>query len=492
MSDKTPRRRGGQSAQRPGPARSGGRASGPPPRKSGRPPRSGGSEPRRDSPRREPAAPRLERLNKVLAKAGLGSRRAVEELIVQGRVSVDGAIVRDLATKVDPFVSRVEVDGERIKAERHVYVAVHKPKGYVTTHADPAGRPRVIDLVPGLAQRVYPIGRLDEESTGLILLTNDGTLAHKLAHPRYGVEKVYRALVAGQPGPEVLEKLGQGIWLSDGKARAKRARFAGRQGEATVLELTLAEGKNREVRRMLAKLGHKVMGLTRIAVGPIRLKGLSVGQWRYLEPREVGLLRRAAAGEAVAGPGNRRGDSKRGGAKGRSAAPRKDFQHLIGTAGETDASAGPGATSRADRSGRGGNAGPKRAATPQAKPSGSKPPRSSKPPTSKPPKRAARADHERNEVVVDPLIGEEEGGAGPKPGRGGRPAGRPPKAGSRGRGDRSPSATPPPRRIVGLEEDASSGPPSAGPKKPSRRKRPKPLQKPRRRQSEGAPSSGKS
>lgn len=241
----------------------------------------------------------LERLHKFLARSGIGSRRSSEQLILQGRVSVDGQVVRELGTKIDPRTQQVEVDGQRVRTERLVYFAVHKPKGYVSTNADPAGRPRVVDLVAQVPERVYSVGRLDEDSTGLLILTNDGMLANKLAHPRFGVEKVYRALVAGLPTRETLDKLVEGVWLSDGKARAKRVRPVGKRGEATLLEMVLAEGKNREVRRMLAKFGHKVMSLQRVAVGPITLKGLSVGQYRHLTTREVDLLRRVAAGESV-------------------------------------------------------------------------------------------------------------------------------------------------------------------------------------------------
>ena len=180
--------------------------------------RSGAAEPR---PRTnlEPGKP--ERLQKILAQAGLGSRRGCEELILQGRVTVDGQVVRELGTKVDP-AAKIAVDGEAIRLEPMVYLAVNKPKGYVSTNHDPAGRPRVVDLVPEIPERVYTVGRLDEDSTGLMILTNDGELANRLAHPRFGVEKLYRALVAGLPDPEILAKLTEGVWLSDGKVRAKR------------------------------------------------------------------------------------------------------------------------------------------------------------------------------------------------------------------------------------------------------------------------------
>jgi 23S rRNA pseudouridine2605 synthase len=243
-----------------------------------------------------------DRLQKILAHAGVGSRRACEELILQGRVTVGGQVVRELGTKVNPLKTTVALDGQKIHLEKPVYFAVFKPKGYVSTNNDPSGRPRVLDLLPEIPQRVYTVGRLDEMSIGLMLLTNDGELANKLAHPKYGVEKLYRVIVAGLPTREVLDKLTEGVWLAEGKVRAKRVRAVARKGEATILEMVLAEGKNREVRRMLAKLGHKVMSLTRVAVGPITTKGLSAGQYRPLTGREVDLLRRVAAGEPVPMP----------------------------------------------------------------------------------------------------------------------------------------------------------------------------------------------
>ena len=214
-----------------------------------------------------------DRLQKVLAHAGLGSRRGCEQLILQGRVSDQRRDHPPARHAGRPRAARITVDGEPIKLESMVYYAVNKPKGYVSTNSDPSGRPRVVDLLPEIPERVYTVGRLDEASTGLLILTNDGDLANRLAHPRYGVEKLYRALVAGLPTPEMLAKLTEGVWLSDGKVRAKRARIVGRQGQATMLELVLAEGKKREIRRMLSKLGHKVMSLNRIAVGPDQPQG---------------------------------------------------------------------------------------------------------------------------------------------------------------------------------------------------------------------------
>lgn len=286
------------------PARSGGHA----PRPAGPRPARGPSAPRNDATRPRERRPRADapieasgedRLQKVLAHAGLGSRRSCEELILQGRVSVDGTIVRELGTKVTP-AAKILVDGQPVRSEKLVYFAVHKPRHVVSTNNDPARRTRVIDLLPDLPQRVYAVGRLDENSTGLMLLTNDGNLANRLTHPKFGIEKVYRAVVAGKVEPDVIDKLIQGVWLAEGKARAKRARIAGGVGDATVLELVLAEGKNREVRRMLAKLGHKVMTLTRVAVGPITVKGLRPGEWRELTGREIGLLKDLASGKEIA------------------------------------------------------------------------------------------------------------------------------------------------------------------------------------------------
>lgn len=276
------------------------------PRGKARPGASQATGVRKRPPRPKPLPPThssgaaSERLQKVLAAAGLGSRRSCEQLILQGRVTVNGETIRELGTKVEPS-AKIEVDGTSVKRERLVYLAVAKPKGYVSTTDDPAGRPRVVDLVAGaISERVYTVGRLDEDSTGLMILTNDGALANRLAHPRYGVEKVYRAVVAGRPERDVYDKLIEGVWLSDGKARARRVRVVRDQGDATVVEMVLSEGKNREVRRMWAKFGHKVMSLSRVAIGPISIKGLRPGQWRSLSPFEVGQLHQIAEGRPVA------------------------------------------------------------------------------------------------------------------------------------------------------------------------------------------------
>jgi 23S rRNA pseudouridine2605 synthase len=234
-----------------------------------------------------------ERLNKFLAHAGVGSRRHCEGLILAGRVRIDGRVVRELGTKVDPQ-QHVSVDGQPIKSERLVYWLVNKPRGYLCTNHDPAGRPLAIDLVPHVSQRVYTVGRLDEDSEGLLLLTNDGDLANRLMHPRFGVEKTYLAQVAGIPNAEDIKQLLKGVWLSDGHVRAKRVKRVKRQGESTWLQIVLNEGKNREIRRMLARLGHKVLRLRRIALGPVQLDRLPSGKARKLALAELEALRRAA------------------------------------------------------------------------------------------------------------------------------------------------------------------------------------------------------
>src|SRR6516164_7958493 len=234
----------------------------------------------------------MERLNKFLAHAGVGSRRHCEELILAGRVSVDGQTVRILGTKVESE-QQVCVDGQPLRAEKPVYWLVHKPRGYLCTNHDPAGRPRAIDLVPHVPQRVYTVGRLDEASEGLLLLTNDGDLANRLMHPRFGVEKTYLVQVAGDATPEDCKQLLKGVWISEGHVKAKQVKREKKQGDSTWLRIVLDEGKNREIRRMLAKLDHKVLRLRRIALGAVPLGGLPSGKARRLSREEVESLRNA-------------------------------------------------------------------------------------------------------------------------------------------------------------------------------------------------------
>jgi 23S rRNA pseudouridine2605 synthase len=233
----------------------------------------------------------MERLNKLLAHAGIGSRRHCDDLIRAGRVTVDGARVTSLGTKVDADASAVAVDGHPIKLERPVYWLLNKPRGVLCTNYDPAGRPRAIDLIPHVEQRVYTVGRLDEASEGLLLMTNDGDLAHKLMHPRFGVDKTYLVQVQGDPSPDDCRKLLSGVFLSEGRVKAKRIKRLKKQSDSTWLRIVLNEGKNREIRRMLARLGHKVLTLRRTAIGPVQLDRLPRGKARRLSGQEVRELR---------------------------------------------------------------------------------------------------------------------------------------------------------------------------------------------------------
>lgn len=233
--------------------------------------------------------PNLQRINKVLAAAGLGSRRDVEELIVQGRVEVDGQTVTNLATRIDPKVAKIEVDGQQLKRPKLVYYALNKPKGVLSTSDDPSGRPRVIDFVPD-RHRVFSVGRLDRYSEGLMLLTNDGDLAQRLAHPKYRVQKTYFVVVAGILTQEELAKLRKGVYLAEGVARIDGARIRRTRKNCTELEILLSEGKNREIRRILARAGHKVVLLRRLAIGSLRLAELPVGASRELTTNEIKAL----------------------------------------------------------------------------------------------------------------------------------------------------------------------------------------------------------
>jgi 23S rRNA pseudouridine2605 synthase len=236
-----------------------------------------------------------------MAAAGVGSRRRCEELITAGRVEVDHKVVTELGTKVDPEKQEIRLDGAPITRSKLVYYLVNKPMGVVSTNYDPAGRPRVIDLLPPAQERLFTVGRLDLSSEGLILVTNDGELANQLAHPRYGVEKTYHVLVAGKPEPDVLEKLRTGVHLAEGFAKAVSATVRTEFKQSTMLEIVLNEGKNREIRRLLAKVGHKVMRLKRVALGPVRLRDMEAGGFRPVRGEELKLLRAASQPKARTG-----------------------------------------------------------------------------------------------------------------------------------------------------------------------------------------------
>lgn len=231
------------------------------------------------------------RLQRLLASAGFGSRRNCEELIEASRVQVNGEIITKMGSTVKPAEDKVKVDGTLLRPQKLVYFAVNKPVGVVTTNRDPKGRPRVVDLVPP-TERVFPVGRLDRNSEGLILVTNDGELAQRLTHPKYGIRKIYRVVVAGKVDPESMRQMRKGIHITEGLVRVEGVKLLKAKAKATELEIVLSEGKNREIRRILARLGHKVMTLRRIAVGPLRLGDVPAGAHRLLTRDEVEKLYR--------------------------------------------------------------------------------------------------------------------------------------------------------------------------------------------------------
>jgi len=259
-----------------------------------RPKRSPGRGRDGDAPQRDGGSPAgAERLQKVLAAAGVGSRRDCEELIREGRVEVDRQVVTELGTRVDPLAHEIRVDGEALKRPKRLYFAVNKPSGVVTTNYDPSGRPRVIDLVP-TEERVFAVGRLDRGSEGLILVTNDGEFANRLTHPRYGVSKTYLVRVAGNPSQAELAKLRRGVHLAEGLCKVDSLHVKGKHKGSTDMIIVLSEGRNREIRRILARVGHKVVRLKRLAVGRLKLADLPLGAWRRLMPAEIdGLLAEA-------------------------------------------------------------------------------------------------------------------------------------------------------------------------------------------------------
>lgn len=239
----------------------------------------------------------MDRLQKILAHAGVASRRKCEELILAGHVRVNGKIVSELGTKVDPARDRIAVDGALIRIERKTYIALHKPRGYLSDIDEERGKPLAVDLVSS-RERLYAAGRLDLNSEGLLLLTNDGDLAHRVTHPRFEHEKEYLALVEGDPDDAALAKLQKGVWYdgeilrADYVARAARhQRFGNADRGQTWVKIVLHEGKKRQIRHMGAAIGHPVLRLIRVRIGPIDLGVLPVGKWRALSGREVRALK---------------------------------------------------------------------------------------------------------------------------------------------------------------------------------------------------------
>ncbi len=235
----------------------------------------------------------MERLQKILSRAGVASRRATEQLMLQGRVTVNGTTVHELGTRADPDRDDIRVDGRRIHAAaRRLYLLLNKPAGYVTTRSDPERRPTVIDLLRGVNEYVYPVGRLDYDTEGLLILTNDGELAARLTHPRHGLLRVYHARVAGLPDAHDLERLARGVTIDGRRTAPARVRVLNARAPA-LLEMTIGEGRNRQVRKMCDAIGHPVSELRRVAIGPVRDPRLKPGQWRNLSEEELRKLRDA-------------------------------------------------------------------------------------------------------------------------------------------------------------------------------------------------------
>jgi 23S rRNA pseudouridine2605 synthase len=273
-----------------------------------------------------------ERIQKILANAGVESRRHVEEMVRQGRVAVNGKVRTDLPILIDPEHDRVTVDDEPIRIKprgggagggrgpaQRLYFLLNKPRGVYSTNVAQGAQKRAIDLLPhDLPGRVYPVGRLDADSKGLLLMTNDGELTNKLTHPRYGVAKTYRATVEGSVKLEAIRELEKGVWLADKdtgkgfKTRPSRIHVVHRDRERTVLDITLKEGHNRQVRRMLVKIGHKVRDLVRVKMGPLTLQGLAPGKFRPLTPREIKDLHAVTHRKPEPPPGRRaEGDGRK-------------------------------------------------------------------------------------------------------------------------------------------------------------------------------------
>lgn len=229
----------------------------------------------------------LDRLHKVMAEAGIGSRRHCEQMILDRKVMVDGEVVRELGTKVDPEVNEIICEGIVLRPEKRIYIVMNKPRGVVCTNKDPSGRPRVVDLLHRVIQRIFPVGRLDVDSEGLLVVTNDGELCNRLTHPRYEVPKTYFVVVRGTMTPESVKKLETGVWLSEGKSAPAQVKVQRRTRSSTALEISLKEGKNREVRRILAKVGHAVSLLRRVRIGGLTLGELRPGQHRTVTREQL-------------------------------------------------------------------------------------------------------------------------------------------------------------------------------------------------------------
>lgn len=254
------------------------------------------------------------RLQKFLAQQGLASRRNAEEMIKAGRIQVNGQVVDTMGKVIDPSKDIVLVDQKPVDLEEElIYIILNKPKDFVTTCKDTHGRKTVLDLVKGLKTRLFPVGRLDKDTSGLLLLTNDGALTHRLTHPRFGVEKTYRVTVRGSIDDSCLKTLTSGVLLEDGITAPAKAKLLSGTKEWSIFLLTIHEGKNRQVRRMCGAVGHPVMELHRVSFGPLKLNGLSPGEWRTLTPKEVSYLQKEIKTKNSTLRGEKKRDEQRAG-----------------------------------------------------------------------------------------------------------------------------------------------------------------------------------
>ncbi len=229
----------------------------------------------------------MERLQKVMAHAGVASRRKSEDIIAEGRVKVNGVVVTEMGTKVDPVHDTIEVDGEEIEKEKKIYIKLHKPKGYVTTVNDPQGRQTVLDLIHSIDKRIYPVGRLDLDSSGLLLLTNDGDLTYKITHPSHELDKEYTVVVNGELTKAELNRFKKGIQLEEGKTSPAKIEKVNQDSKNTTYKVIIHEGMNRQIRRMFDKLGYEVVSLIRVRIGNISLGSLQPGEYRKLSRKKL-------------------------------------------------------------------------------------------------------------------------------------------------------------------------------------------------------------
>lgn len=304
-------------------------------------------------PKETEVSPDAMRLQKFLAMAGVDSRRNCEEYIRTGRVTVDGEVITDPAKSVNPKVQEIKLDSERLKPPRFRYFLVNKPRGFLCTNSDPQGRPRAVDLVPFTDQRLFTVGRLDENTEGMLLVTNDGDIAQRLAHPRFEVIRKYRCLVAGFPQPDILHQLREGMYFAEGFFRFRSVRVFKRRGRSTILELELQEGKNREIRRLMARVGHKVQALERIAFGPLKLGSLPPGRHRELSSFEIRQLRQfIEKGEfSELGPRRTGGSGQFGYRSGQTRGDRKRTSPEVAAESETPTVGRSSVTERTNASG---------------------------------------------------------------------------------------------------------------------------------------------